>query len=155
MKVRMVTAASQLEDAVRRFMHQADSSAITLLSRLGEECITRVRDRSFAESWNDQTGALRSSVGYAVLHNGRIVIDGGFDKVKDGAEGVAEGRVMVQKLAELFNRGYVLVVVAGMHYAEYVEAMTDKDVLASTELFARQEAPKVMARLARQVFKIL
>lgn len=46
-----------------------------------------------------------------------------------------------------FANGYALVVVAGMNYAEFVEAMENKNVLASAELFARKELPGMMSKL--------
>ena len=41
--------------------------------------------------------------------------------------------------------------VAGMTYAEYVEAMDNKVVLASAELFARQQFPSMMQKLKSQI----
>ena len=51
---------------------------------------------------------------------------------------------------------YALVVVAGMDYAEAVEARDNKDVLASTELWAKQEIQKYLNKaLERAYGKIL
>ncbi len=44
---------------------------------------------------------------------------------------------MVEELAKQYSDTYALVVVAAMNYADYVEALENKDVLASTELWAR------------------
>ena len=43
---------------------------------------------------------------------------------------------MVQELASEYSKVFALVVVA-MNYADFVEAKENKDVLASTELWAR------------------
>lgn len=44
---------------------------------------------------------------------------------------------MVTDLAKEYSQVYALVVVAAMNYADFVEAKENKDVLASTELWAR------------------
>lgn len=109
---------------------------IRVLSYLGEKCVTRVRDRSATESWIDHTGNLRSSVGYAVSDKGRIAIESQFQRVLSGSEGSAEGKKLVEQLVSQYARTYALIVVAGMSYADRVEAIDTKDVLASTELWA-------------------
>lgn len=44
---------------------------------------------------------------------------------------------MVADLVKEYSQVYALVVVAAMNYADFVEAKENKDVLASTELWAR------------------
>lgn len=44
---------------------------------------------------------------------------------------------MIAGLAKEYSQVYALVVVAAMNYADFVEAKENKDVLASTELWAR------------------
>lgn len=44
---------------------------------------------------------------------------------------------MIAELAKEYSQVYALVVVAAMNYADFVEAKENKDVLASTELWAR------------------
>lgn len=125
--------------------------AVRALSRLGEQCVKRVRDRGGDESWNDQTGNLRSSVGYVIAHNGSIVQYSDFEQVKKGSEGVKTGKELAEELVKRFSNDYALVVVAGMNYAEFVEAMDNKDVLASTELWVRDQLPKMLEKLKRQI----
>lgn len=108
------------------------------LLRLGEESVTKIRDRSANESWNDQTGNLRSSIGYAIYNYGKVEIESAFEVVKQGSGGAQVGREMIQELASLYADTYALVVLAGMDYASDVEAIESKDVLASTELWAKK-----------------
>lgn len=44
---------------------------------------------------------------------------------------------MIADLAKEYSQVYALVVVAAMNYTDFVEAKENKDVLASTELWAR------------------
>ena len=99
------------------------------------------------------TTNLRSSVGYVIAKNGSIIQYSDFNQVKQGSEGVKAGKELAEELVKRFSNDYVLVVVAGMNYAELVEAMDNKDVLASTELWARNRLPKMLEKLKRQIAK--
>lgn len=115
------------------------------LDVLGLEAVRYVRDRSSLDSWEDQTGNLRSSIGYIVVRDGSVVNTGGFEAV-DGPKrsetsenGSSEGRKYAEELAARYPSGYALIVVAGMDYAVYVEAMANKDVLAGGEIFLKKK----------------
>ena len=119
---------------------------IEALSYLGEECVKRVRDRSPKDSWNDQTGNLRSSMGYMVLYNGQPVQQGGFIPTPnapkgDGSKGRSDGEKFLQETVAEVTRdnSFALVIVAGMNYADKVEALENKNVLAGAHLFAVEE----------------
>ncbi len=118
------------------------------LARLGEESVARIRTRSMSESWIDHTGNLRSSIGYAVFDYGRKVIGSSFDAVAgpagSGTAGSQAGEKYIKTLAAKFSETYALVVVAGMDYAAYVEAIESKDVLASTEIWAKAKVDKYL-----------
>lgn len=119
---------------------------IRTLSSLGEQCVRNIRDKSADTSWYDQTGNLRSSIGYAVIEDGKKIIESAFSVVKEGSKGSEQGRKMIDELAALYSRTYALVVVAGMEYAEYVEAMKNKDVLASTEIWAKSKINEYLSK---------
>lgn len=116
------------------------------LAFLCEQSVKRIRDRSSEESWIDDTGNLRSSIGYAIYEYGRTKIESAFPVVREGTEGAQLGREYVQDLAGLFATAYAAVVVAAMEYAEYVEAKKTKDVLASTHQWAKEKFESYMQR---------
>ena len=124
---------------------------IRAIAYLGEQCVRLARDRAPELSWIDHTGNLRSSIGYIITHNGNIVQYSDFQQVKQGSEGTKTGKDFATEIAKRFSSEYVLVVVAGMNYAEYVEAKDNKDVLATPELFANKELPKMFERLKKQI----
>lgn len=68
----------------------------------------------------DQTGKLMSSIGYAVVYNGRIWREGGFNLVRGGIDGQKKGRQLI--LESMSDKGIELIFVAGEHYATFVEA---------------------------------
>lgn len=115
------------------------------LNYLGLKAVAYIRNRSADQSWVDRTGNLRSSIGYIVVSDGKILNEGGFESVSGPQRGDAksdgsqEGRTYAESLASRYSTGYALIVVAGMNYAAYVEAMENKDVLASGEIFLKKE----------------
>lgn len=123
------------------------------LNYLGLSCVRRIRDRSGEESWFDQTGNLRSSVGYAIYSYGRKQIESAFSSVLGGSEGSSKGKKMIDDLAAKYSDTYALVVIAAMEYAEYVEALENKDVLASTEIYAKKEVGKYLQKAIREAEK--
>ena len=103
-----------------------------VLCNVGEQCIIEARNNG---DYEDQTGNLRSSIGYAVLMNGQVIQSDCVDKIKNGDEGVSEGLAFLQKrIKKASKKGVCLIVTAGMNYADYVE--TKKVVLSSAELKA-------------------
>ena len=151
MAIRMTTSLSEINAIFDTGNKQSDSVTIQALANLGNECVTEARDRSQEESWFNQTGNLRSSVGYVVVAHGEIVKTSGFETVLSGSEGSKTGKELAVRLAKNYSSGYVLIVVAGMHYAEYVEAKDSKSVLASAELLAHAEFYHMMEKLKSQV----
>lgn len=137
MGVRMVTPISAVDKLLYMAFAILKNEINNCLAKLGEECIVKIRDRSGNDSWFDQTGNLRSSIGYAVYDYGVTKMQSIFKVVLNGSEGSAEGQKMISELVKNYSNAFALVVVAGMNYAEYVEALENKDVLASTELWAK------------------
>lgn len=153
MGIRMTSKLDEIHKILMKEAERADRLTIRALSYLGEQCVIRVRDRGGDKSWYDQSGNLRSSVGYVIAHNGSIIQYSDFNQVKQGSEGVKVGKDLAEELARRYSNDYVLVIVAGMNYAEYVEAMDNKDVLASTELWSIDQVPKMLEKLKRQIVK--
>lgn len=116
------------------------------LTYLSEQSVKRIRDRSSEESWIDDTGNLRSSIGYAIYEYGRTTIESSFPIVREGSEGAQRGQEYINDLAGLFSTAYAAVVVAAMEYAEYVEAKKNKDVLFSTHQWAKEKLESYLQR---------
>lgn len=151
MGVKMTTTQTEINVMIEQEMLRIHNLTLRALAYLGEQCVIEARDRPQWESWIDRTGNLRSSIGYILAHNGTIVTYGGFKKEYEGGEGTYTGRRFAESLVSKYRTGYALIVVAGMNYAEYVEAMDNKVVLASAELFARKQLPVMMEKLKKQI----
>lgn len=129
-----------------QWLEQLEQRIAMCLTTLGESCNTKARQDG---NYNDVSGDLRSSIGYGVVANGKIVKIGGFKQVKQGSKGVADGIALVEELASNYPRGYALIVVAGAKHAEKVEALDSKAVLTSAELYAKQNASQILQQIAR------
>lgn len=146
--------ASRMAELIQQIILEELTST---LSYLGELCVQKARDRSQDDSWYDQTGNLRSSIGFAVIDHGRQVISSAFNAVSgpkgNGSQGASSGRDAIDSLASKYTDTLALVVVAGMDYASYVEAKDNKDVLASTELWAQSVVDKYMQKGLEKAMK--
>ena len=153
MGIRMTTKLDEIHKVLMKEANRVERLTIRALSYLGEQCVSRVRNRGGNKSWYDQSGNLRSSVGYVIAYNGSIIQYSDFNQIKQGSEGVTVGKKLAEELVKRYPSDYVLVIVAGMNYAEYVERKDNKDVLASTELWAIDQVPKMLEKLKRQIAK--
>jgi len=148
----MITPQFNSND-IERILHEKiekyHQKVIRILRIVGEKCINEAREYG---SYQDQTGNLRSSIGYIVLKDGKPIEKGGFAPTergtKKGKDGQKEGEVFINKVISQYPKGFVLVVVAGMKYASYVEAR-NYNVLSSAELLAEKEVPKLLKALSQ------
>jgi len=113
---------------------------LRVLRRTGEEAVAFARELN---TYTDQTGNLRSSIGYAIYFDGQL-IERNFEQVASGSEGVGEGER--HAAAQVPSIGFALIVVAGMDYAMAVQAR-GLDVLDGAEI----EAEKIFERQLRNL----
>ena len=75
-------------------------------------------------SYKDQTGNLRSSIGYVIAKDGEVIISNfkESNKGSDKSTGKEKGHRVAEDISLSFSGGYILVGVAGMDYAAAVEA---------------------------------
>ena len=141
--------SNDIERILREKIEKYHQKVIRILRIVGEKCINEARTNG---SYQDQTGNLRSSIGYVVLQDGKPIEKGGFAPTergtKKGKDGQKEGETFINKVISQYPSGFVLVVVAGMKYASYVEAR-NYNVLSSAELLAEKEVPKLLNALSQ------
>lgn len=140
--------SNDIERILREKIEKYHQKVIRILRIVGEKCINEAREYG---SYQDQTGNLRSSIGYIVLKDGKPIEKGGFAPTergtKKGKDGQKEGEAFINKVISQYPSGFVLLVVAGMKYASYVEAR-NYNVLSSAELLAEKEVPKLLKALS-------
>jgi hypothetical protein len=124
---------------------------VARLQELGEMCVTRAREIPAEVGFTDQTGNLRSSIGYMVFVNG-VAVHNNYVQTLTGTEGMKNGKMLAEKIGSKFKNGVCLVVTAGMNYAIYLESK-GRDVLTSAELLAKKELPRMVAELKSNINK--
>lgn len=134
---------SEIDRYTEQRLRGLEQAVIRTLTYCGEVCLNVARSTN---SYKDQTGNLRSSIGYVVAVDGRIVNQSDFETVKKGGDGSKQGAAFAKQLVRRFPKGVCLIVVAGMDYAVHVKNR-GYDVLDSSELTADRIVPYMLKQL--------
>ena len=143
MPIKRLTPTTEIDRYITGRVEAIKRALVYNLCAVGEQVLNAAR---LTNSYKDQTGNLRSSIGYVVAVDGEIVQMSSFDTVKEGREGSRGGKEYAMQLVRDFPHGIVLIVVAGMNYASYVSAK-GYDVLDSSELLADKLVPQMLQQL--------
>lgn len=111
----------EIETLFDQFQEKAVDKILILLKAGGEKFVELARKIG---TYRDQTGNLRSSIGYIIAKDGEIVYEN-FKESENGTDkmnGKSKGRQIAEEISLSFPNGYILVGVAGMQYAAAVEA---------------------------------
>lgn len=114
------------------------------LKRIGEIFVRNARNNN---TYKDQTGNLRSSIGYVILYNGVQLFES--FKSSGGSEGVEKAKEVVEEVKQNFPSGFVLIGVAGMDYAAAVEA-SGYDVISASSIEAETNLKVAIQRIAKK-----
>lgn len=143
MGIRQVTTEAEINGYIESTLEIWRKLIIRNLLYVGEQVLNAARS---TDSYKDQTGNLRSSLGYVLVEDGQIVKLSSFETVKQGQEGSKAGAEYAKQLASQYPTGIVLIVCAGMNYAAYVSAK-GYDVQDSAELLAERLVPQMLKQL--------
>nr|DAP49973.1 MAG TPA: hypothetical protein [Caudoviricetes sp.] len=143
MPIKRITLPVAIDNYVTGRIEAIQKALAYNLAAIGEQVLNVARLNG---SYRDQTGNLRSSIGYVVVIDGEVIQMSSFDAVKSGGNGARMGKQYVKRLIRKFPQGVVLLVVAGMKYASYVSAK-GYDVLDSSELLADKLVPQMLEQL--------
>ena len=99
--------------------------------------------------YNDITGNLKNSIGGIVLKDGIPIQYSGFG----GGEGGSTGESFINSLISSYGSGFVIIIVAGMDYATYVENVHQLNVLKKSELLLPSEMEKMFNRVEKALNK--
>ncbi len=139
---------SDVEKRFGAFLEEIQKKQIERAKMLGEMCVNHARNVPQDQGFQDQTGNLRSSIGYMVFVDG-VAIHSFYNQVKEGSTGVKAGEALAKKIGQ-DQRGVCLVVTAGMNYALYLEAK-GRDVLTGAEHVAERELPRMLEKLVANI----
>lgn len=183
-KVKIKFKTKDVKELIESRVAKIEESIIETLGFIGEEFVKDAREKvnnpdyeqalseiAFSRhgqrveiseetpSFKDHTGNLRSSIGFVILKNGKVInqnfkISG---KGSSGKEGMQKAKAMVARLMERvgieYPKGFVLIVVAGMEYAAAVESK-GYDVITGSSLIVEDKLKRVMKDLPNQISKM-
>lgn len=136
------------------FVDRAEERIYKLLQRAGEEFVKIARKKG---NYQDHTGNLRSSIGYVIVKDGDILLTENYKQSTSGTDkqtGIREAKRLVSELIPLYKRGWVLIGVAAMPYAVYVEAIDNLDVISvasdHTEEWIKKQSRILFNKLAEK-----
>lgn len=154
--LKLKTSKEEIKSLIAAKVEEIDRRIFTVLSVVGERCIN---DARLFGSYTDRTGNLRSSIGYAIVSNGEVVKKDGFRVVSgsrtenevtvsySGDAGAETGEKFLDSLCSSVGSQsqMVLIVVAGMNYASYVQDR-GYNVTLSAEDLANRITGKLLKR---------
>lgn len=135
------------------FEEQAEVAIYKKLQEAGEYFVKMARESG---TYQDQTGNLRSSIGYVIVKDSTVLFKNFAKAGKPKAEskepitGDQVGERLATRIASGI-KGFVLVGVAGMNYSVYVEAKGREVISGSalqTEVWLRKSIQQIF-KLAR------
>lgn len=151
-----------IEKGLEAFPERVKRAVVNTLSYAGEQCVNTAKSlpspsaADFPDypkipphqpNYIDWTANLRSSIGYVVAIDGEVVSGhDSFKAVNGGEEGARKGLEFAMATVERYKTGIVLILVAGMHYAAYVQSK-GYDVLNSAVIKAEEIVPSLLKQL--------
>ena len=121
------------------------------MMQIGLEFVQDARLKTKSQGgFDDDTGNLRSSIGFILMYDGEIVHED-FELSTRGSEkhqGLETSRAKAMELGQENPKGWVIVTVAGMEYASWVEAK-GYDVISGSTLGAEAKLQKALLNVMR------
>lgn len=142
---RAMFTRGQVAEYMQDWAQGIDNKILKTLQYTGEQFVKTAR---LNKTYKDDTGNLRSSIGYIILKDGEVV-DESFELSEKGTDrytGLSKARETANKIASENPNGWVLIGVAGMEYAAAVEAK-NYDVITG----AGMKAEALLKRLMNQI----
>ena len=145
MPIKQLTSEAEINSFIEDKVKRIEKALVYNLSYVGEQVLNAARSTN---SYKDQTGNLKSSIGFVVAVDGKVKNTSDFGVVKNGANGAKSGKAYAKELVRNYPQGICLIVVAGVDYAVHVSNM-GYDVLDSSELLAEKLVPQILAQLLK------
>lgn len=119
-----ITSNIDIKAIMEKMSMAADKCVDNVVTSIEAACIEVVSRARLVNTYQDQTGNLRSSIGYVIYKDGMRVHESFEAHPHDdnGEAGVKQAKDLCASLATDYAGRTVAIVVAGMDYAVYVES---------------------------------
>lgn len=144
MGITLKTSEEAIVADLNAFVEKKHKQIVSMLQYCGESAVKYARENG---TYQNQTTNLRSSIGYLIVQDGREIAVSDFQPIgANGGEGAKSGLDYARQIATDNNKGIVLIVVAGMNYATYVERR-GYDVLSGSQFEAERILKELISKL--------
>ena len=120
-----IFSMNYVQNIFEDFVTERVNQEIAVLERIGEKFVNDAKTRG---QYMDDTGNLRSSIGFIIAWDGKVIKQVFNGKEPDGRD---SGFIYAETIMKDYPKGLVLIGVAGMEYAAAVESK-GYDVIASS-----------------------
>jgi len=134
-----------IEDFINRLVRVIKAN----LDQIALEMVSDARLKTKSQGgFDDDTGNLRSSIGYVLMLDGEVITEDFelSDKGTDKQTGIETGKKVAGEIASEESEGWAIVLVAGMDYAYFVEAK-GYDVITGATSSATAKLNKAMQNI--------
>lgn len=136
--IKQLKKQSDIKKEMDEYVSEIEKKLISFLIEIGDKCLEDMEDR---QEYENRTGNLTASKGYAIALNGEVKYISDFDN----SDGGMAGRDIANEQASKTS-GLSIVVVSGMKYAVYVEAR-GYNVITSSKIMAENIVPQLLQQL--------
>lgn len=147
--MKRITTDAEIDQMFNDQFAQIDDFILQRFIELCDERIQIQRNKISPEGYDDRTGQLRSSVGYLIYKNGKVVHENfklspyGTDK----EPGIKEGRQLAFGQLRA-SEGWGIIMVAGMEYASWLESNHGRTVLSSATFGLEDDLAYIVSQIS-------
>ncbi len=146
MAIKALFSKAAIRVRLEKYLEGVMRAAIDNFRYVGEGFIADCRN---LRTYQDQTGNLRSSCGYMIIYNGKIIEN--IFEAGSQDEGKGVGEAYAKKIASQFKgKRLVLIGVAGMEYATAVESR-GYDVITGSSEMAKNLLRRQLEKITKKV----
>mgnify|MGYP005750565013 CR=1 FL=1 len=142
-------AQIKIDQAINQVLQKIERINQFVLDRLTFIGLEFVRNARTNANFTDRTGNLRSSIGFVILKDG-LVVSENFELSSNGTDkytGKSQGEDFAKSLFKQ-EKGYVLILVAGMKYAAAVESR-GFDVITGSGFIVKDDVKELIQGLKK------
>ena len=110
---------SDVQQYADKQVNEIKEKQMLVFQKVGEDFIDKARS---LRTYKDQTGNLRASIGYIIAEDGKPLYNSFKSDGGGSGAGSSAGADYAGSLVSKYDQGLVLIGVAGMNYALFVEA---------------------------------
>lgn len=151
-----IQGVEKLQERLRKMSDVIRKTLDMKLMQVAEEAVTYSKEN---KGYHDRTANLKNSISYALFYDGEMVHlhEGKIPHPEESARGQEQVAEAIENYASeegvVADKGYTLIIVAGMEYGKYVEHR-GFNVLHLTKYFLEDELKRALEETIEDVMAV-